>query len=173
MVPLRFRMVSQPASRSPQRMLCPMVTSTCSAGITTVSVSSYLGEKRPSASNTLTQRLNSTPVTLPFSTRMRLGPQLFWMAMRSPSASSISSAEAGISLRDSRQTMLTSSAPLRTAVRATSTATLPPPMTTVLPESTAGSPAFTRRRNSMPEMTPSASSPTTPSLRPPCAPMAT
>ena len=82
------------------------------------------------------------------------------------------SASNGISARLSRQNRLTLAAPCLVAVRATSIATLPPPTTTTFPVRSALLPRLTLRRKSTPEMTPSASSPSTQSARPPCAPTA-
>ena len=69
-------------------------------------------------------------------------------------------------------TMVTVFAPKRMAVRATSTATLPPPTTMTLPWGLSPLSNATSRRKSMPETTPSESSPSTPSFLPPWAPIA-
>ena len=61
---------------------------------------------------------------------------------------------------------------VRTAVRVTSIATFPPPMTTTFSPVSRGLPRLTSRRNSMPMWTPSASAPGTVSLRPAIMPAA-
>ena len=113
-------------------------------------------------------------MTLPPSVRISFGPHPFQTITPSSRASATSSAAAGISSGLSRQYMLTDSEPERSAVLATSMATFPPPMTTVLPESSARRSArLIRYRNSTPVSTPSASSPGTPAFLPPWAPIAT
>lgn len=62
--------------------------------------------------------------------------------------------------------------PTRTAVLATSTATFPPPITTVSPASLSAEPSLISRRKLTPAQTPSASSPGTLTDLPPCAPIA-
>ena len=116
--------------------------------------------------------MNTTPDTLPFSLSTSLGPQPHWMVTSSSSASAISSREAGIFSRGSRQYMATESAPQRWAVRAASMATLPPPTTTHLPGTFRLSSARTWRKNSTAEYTPWAVSPGMPGRRPRWQPMA-
>ena len=74
--------------------------------------------------------------------------------------------------RLSRQTIRTCSAPNRAAVRAQSTATLPPPMTSTLPEIFRDWSSVAWRRKSTASSVPWASSPGTPGRRPPWQPMA-
>ena len=154
-------------------MDCPMESSTFSHSTVIRSFSSYCGLKRPSASLTERHFLKTIAFTLPFSVRISFGPQELFTEMPSSSASATSSFAAGMISRDSRQNMETSPEPARSAALATSTATLPPPTTTVRPESFVLSSRFTLLKNSTPVFTPSASSPGTPALRPPCAPIAT
>ena len=68
-----------------------------------VSFSSYFGANLPSASRTLTQRMNSTPVTLPFLPIMRFGPQQLFMTTPSAMPAFFSSGTVGISSSFSRQ----------------------------------------------------------------------
>ena len=154
-------------------MDCPMDNNTWSQGTVNNSSSSYFGENRLFSSRTEIHFLNTTAVTLPFSVRISFGPQELFTTMPSSSASVTSSSAAGIISLDSRQNMDTSEDPVRSAVLATSTATFPPPITTVLPDNfTPSSFKLTRRKKSTPVSTPTASSPGTPVIRPPCAPIA-
>ena len=118
--------------------------------------------------------MNTTAFTFPFSVKISFGPQPHPIVIPSSSASSTSSAAAGMISRDSKQYWDTFADPERSAILDTSIATFPPPITTVSPESAcASSLMFAFLKNSTPVTTPSASSPGTPVLRPPCAPIAT
>ena len=110
----------------------PIAIMTVSPSTDVVTLSSKVGLNFPSASNTAVHFLKCTPVTLPSLLTISVGPQEFIIFTPSSTASSISQGWAGISSEDSRQTAVTSLAPSRRAVRATSMATLPPPMTTTL-----------------------------------------
>src|ERR1039457_4230576 len=151
--------------RNERSACCPMARTTLSHGIT-FSWSLNAGLKRPFSSKTETQARTLRPVTTPSAPTISFGPQEFSTAMPSCSASSTSLCQAGICRRDSRLTRHTCSAPdriamraaskagcklsspdsappdshdswtRRTAARATSMATLPPPTTTTrLPSS--------------------------------------
>ena len=86
------------------------------------------------------------------------------------SAASTSSWKAGISVRDRRYRIQTSSAPQRTAVRAASTAEFPPPTTTTFPCRCLGPCSSVSLRKSRADSIPRASSPGTPSFLPRGAP---
>ena len=82
--------------------------------------------------------------------------------MPSALASATSQGEAGSSSGDSRAMRLTEAAPCRRATRATSMATLPPPMTTTRLPWVGDAPVeFTSLRYSTPHKTPAASAPGT------------
>src|ERR1019366_7139613 len=138
---------------------CPMASTTVSHGIT-FSSSLKAGLKRPFSSKTEPQARTLRPVTTPSLPTISFGPHPLSTAMPSCSASWTSLCQAGICWRDSRLTRYTCSAPERnamraaskagwrlsapdssapdshdsctnrTAARATSMATLPPPTTT-------------------------------------------
>ena len=138
-----------------------------------MSLSSYCGLNLPFSSLTEVHFLRITPQTLPESVRISFNPHPLFIVMPSSSVSNTSSSEAGISSLLSRQYIPKISAPQRFDERATSTATLPPPITTVfLPERSSLWFSAILCRISTALITPSASSPATPALRLPWQPIA-
>ncbi len=89
----------------------------------------------------------------------------------SSSACSTSTGSAGISVWLRRYRIVTLRAPRRSAVRAASMATLPPPTTAMLFPRDGLSPRLTSRRKVAPSITPGLSSPSIPILTLWCAPM--
>ena len=131
------------------------------------------GLKRPLSSGSPSFiRMHSIADTLPFRQINRTGAPRYCILMPSCSAASTSAEMAGISARVRRYKIVTFSAPSRRAVLAESIAELPPPITVTFCPTSTFRPAFTSCRNVMLSVTPSESSPSTPSLVPACAPIA-
>ena len=140
----------------------PMAMMTTSASRVLRRSSKYVGAKRPASSKTRATALSSRPVTWPSGARICLTPRRWRISMPSALASATSQGEAGSSSGDSRAMRLTEAAPCRRATRATSMATLPPPMTiTRLPWVGDLPVEFTSFRYSTPHKTPAASAPGT------------
>ena len=156
-----------------------MAKMTLSASMIFVVSSSNFGANLPFSSKTDNTRTSSIPVTLPFSPRIRLGPQDGCSSICSSIISSTSCCPvreilAGISSKLSRQAIwiawslvnslgppvvrFSSIRPRRTS-RAASRATRPPPITTVLVPSCGRLPRFASSRNSTAIDTPSKSAP--------------
>ena len=111
------------------------------------------------------------PVTLPSSLSTALGPHEQFSVTPSSSASSISHGCAGSSSWLSSAVSVTALAPTRSATRAQSTATLPPPMTTTRLPLTPASPfQLPARRNGSAPTTPSESAPGSGRMRLSCSP---
>ena len=85
-------------------------------------------DERPASSKTRATAFSSRPVTAPFWERICLTPRRWRISIPSALASATSQGEAGSSSGDSRAMRVTGAAPWRRATRATSLATLPPPM---------------------------------------------
>ncbi len=167
-----FNSILLSSSNLPQSIPWPTEIRTWFAFTILVISSSNIGLNFPLSSKTERHFLNSMPITFPFSSRIRFGPQELLTSILSDNASSISSSRAGISSRLSRQNMLTFEAPTLVAVLATSIATLPPPITTTSPSRFTSLPKFTLRKKSTPVITPSESSPWIPRFLPNWAPIA-
>ena len=170
--PPRVVLISVFSGNTARSVACPMAIITVSQSILVIVPSSKVGLNFPSSSNTEAHFLNSIPVNLPSLARTCLGPQRCFIWIPSSSASSISQGWAGISSGDSRHTAQTSAAPNRRAVRATSIATLPPPITTTFSPSSTFLPALTSLRKSSASSTCGRSTPGMGKLRLCCAPIA-
>ena len=107
---------------------------------------SNCGSNLPVSSLTRSQNWKMTAP----SSSMRTGPQPGCSCTPSATAVSISCGLAGMSRRFSSEVRSTCCAPCRSAVRATSMETLPPPMTTTRGPTRTGSPLRTACRKSMP-----------------------
>jgi len=111
--------------------VCPVAIMIWSASMVNDS-SLSTGFRRPLESNAPSFiRTQNTPETFPFSVSISFGLVRVKSSICSFSAASISSVQAGISSWVRRYTMLTFSAPKRTAVRAASIAAFPPPTTII------------------------------------------
>ena len=130
-----------------------------------------MGLKLPALSNTDVHLIRPSPVTA-FSPRIFLGPQALFIIIPSSSARAISHSWAGISSLFSRQKSCTFAAPVLLAVRATSMATLPPPITITSPLKSNVLPRPTSRKKSQPHRTPFFSEPSREILVLPLAPLA-
>ena len=130
------------------------------------------GQKSPPSSKTDAHCISSAPVTFPLSCIIFLGPQDVISLTPSSRAISISHGFAGISSLLSRQAMVTSFAPTLRAVRATSTATLPPPTTNTLSLRAISLPSLISARKSIPQKTSSDCAPSRSIFRLSCNPVA-
>ena len=140
-------------------VIWPMVMIMVSASISFILLLSNEGLNLPLESNTDRTFTTSSPFTLSPSLCTAFGPHRLEMVMPSSTASSTSHFHAGISSALSRQTISTFFTPSLFAARATSIATLPPPMTSTLsPKSTFFSKA-TSVRKGIASKTPSPSTP--------------
>ena len=146
----------------------PRAAITVSTEVVNSEPSIGMGRGRPLASGSPSFIFtHSILASLPFSGKKRVGVVRNSIGIPSSSTAAVSSAEAGISLRERRYTIFTSSVPRRFAVLAQSTAVFPPPITAVFFPTSTFSPRFTARRNLIPSITPGSSSPSTLSLIPP------
>ena len=122
------------------------------------------GRRRPEASGSpSSMRSISMPMTLP-SSSVRIFTGAVSSSRRTPSSSASSTSVwwAGISLRERRYRQVTSSAPMRTAVRQASMAVKPPPITVTFWPTCTLPVSSSSPRKSTAVTTPSASSFSTP-----------
>lgn len=156
------RPVSAPSTpcSSPRSPSWPTASSTVSHGIVSSVPSSSTGANLPCSSNTRDARRTTTPVTFPPSPAKATGPTPLRRTIDSSSPSRISTSDAGICSSDSRHIRVTDVVPgRRTAVRAQSYATSPPPITTTRPSGAPLTPSLNSRRCLSPGTIPARSLP--------------
>ena len=159
--PARVSNSPSAAFSNSQSTAWPMATTTESADIICSEPGLTIGLNLPSLSKTDRHSLNSTPATCEFRPTIRLGESRLWIRTPSSLAARISLREANISSGDSRQARCTSLTPRRITVRATSIATLPPPMTITLRPRSTRSPRLAALKRSVNPRTPFNSIPET------------